>query len=88
MPRNKHVSLKELRGGRTFREVSEATGIPISTVLAIENGYGNYSIILKHKLTDYYGVSFFATFPEESARLRPLLTHLAKELDQTDPPTK
>lgn len=47
--------LRRLRGKRPLREVSDSTGIAVSTLSCIERGTRGLSDRNKQKLADYYG---------------------------------
>jgi len=67
----KILNLREARGSTTLAQVSEDTGIPISTLNALERGFGKgYSILLKHKVASYFGVDMLALFPEEREKFQ------------------
>jgi transcriptional regulator with XRE-family HTH domain len=68
----KKIDLRELRkkAGKTLEEVAAGTGLPYSTVRAIEVGMGkNFAPTIKHKISDFFGVNFLAAFPEEFLKL-------------------
>jgi hypothetical protein len=74
MSKHKKLTLRELRAERTLKEVSEGSGVPISTYRALEMGWGkNYAPALKHRVSDYFGVNFFQLFPEERERLEGII---------------
>jgi hypothetical protein len=81
MSKDKKLTLRELRGERTFKEVSEGSGVPISTYRALEMGWGkNYAPVLKHRVADYFRVNFFVAFPEEHERLKAIMRPEARRL--------
>ena len=67
MRKKKSLSLRELRlaAGLSIQDVSAKTGIPSSTVQAIEIGRGrNFSAGAKHMLAHFFKVDPLALFPE------------------------
>jgi transcriptional regulator with XRE-family HTH domain len=81
MSKSKQLSLRELRGKRTLKEVSEGSGVPVMTYSALEKGWGrNYAPAIKHRVADYFGVNFFRTFPEERLRLEAIMRPEARRL--------
>lgn len=67
----KKISLRMIRKqwGLTIEQLSLNSGIPYSTIQALEKGRGkNFSLITKHTLADYFGVGVFKVFPEEIER--------------------
>lgn len=59
--------LRDLRGNKTIREVSEATGIGLTALSNYETGYRIPRDETKAVLADYYGVNleelFFSQYP-------------------------
>jgi transcriptional regulator with XRE-family HTH domain len=59
------LRVTRLKKGLTLRQVSEQTGISLSTIAALEQGMGkNFRAELKHTLADFYGKPVFVLFPE------------------------
>jgi transcriptional regulator with XRE-family HTH domain len=77
----KKINLRGIRkqSGLTIEQVSLDTGIPFSTIQALEKGRGKkFSLITKHTLTDYFGVGLFKAFPEDAERFKILKTEFHK----------
>lgn len=71
MKRKQHYSLRGLRkaAGLTIQQVSEQTGIPYSTVQALESGRGKgFDVNTKNKLAGFYKVPMVEVFAEERER--------------------
>jgi transcriptional regulator with XRE-family HTH domain len=79
-------SLKALRKDRglTIQQVSEKSGVPYSTVQAIESGRGKgFDVMTKCKLADVFEVPVFLVFPEELERSK-VFFGAAKKLQMFD----
>ena len=71
MTRKKPITLRALREARglTLQAVAMATGIPYSTVQAIESGRGaGFSLETKQRLAAFFGVPVASLFSEEKER--------------------
>lgn len=73
MKKKKTYSLRKLREKNhvTLKQLSAATGIPVSTISSLERGLGRgFSSATKHTLSDYFAVPFFSLWPEEFEKMR------------------
>jgi len=69
MKAKKIYTLRELRlaRGLTLQQVADQVGASMTTIHVLETskeGRQNYSILLKHKLSDFYGIPLRLLFPE------------------------
>lgn len=67
MKKRNLYSLRDLRTARklTLYQVSEKTGIPFSTIRALEVGQGKgFNVVIKQTLADFYELPLRELFPE------------------------
>lgn len=75
----KKLSLHDLRkkAGFTLEEVSQKSGVPYSTVRALEIGMGKgFSLNIKRKIADVFHVEVLKLFPEEMEKIQGLMEEL------------
>lgn len=60
--RNRIQELRKERGGVTQNELADAVNVSRQTIISLENGRYNASLILAHKIAKYFGVSIEELF--------------------------
>lgn len=57
MVRNRIQELRKAMGGVTQSELADAVNVSRQTIISLENGRYNASLILAHKIAKYFGVA-------------------------------
>lgn len=60
--RNRIQELRKEMGGVTQNELADAVNVSRQTIISLENGRYNASLILAHKIAKYFGVSIEELF--------------------------
>lgn len=66
---NRIQELRKAMGGVTQNELADAVNVSRQTIISLENGRYNASLILAHKIAKYFGVTIeeLFLFDEEEA---------------------
>lgn len=60
--RNRIQELRKAMGGVTQSELADAVNVSRQTIISLENGRYNASLILAHKIAAYFGVTIEELF--------------------------